>query len=290
MKKIGKVVLAFFSFLVYSNSLFWTADYYTHGYLYPSLAVQKSICLFRVIVLLVLLILVVLNVMMFKGKKGMRILSVILLIVSIPLCIFGALFGTFSSMFDTFGCSYTEDIANYGEYDIYIAEHDVSFFPDSITEDMTVVDYAYFYKYRDVGHADVYLEIHFENQGIMEEYLEEAKNAISEKGYLSYQNPYDPQYTNIVPNELRLSSGQDGRLISRIKFAGDEDYKYVDMVHELVSYSYDDLIMIYNFTRIGSDIEVGQNPDDGEYYPKYLERFNVEWDADNDFKYAYVKE
>ena len=50
------------------------------------------------------------------------------------------------------------------------------------------------------------------------------------------------------------------------------------MRHSAVTYSYDELTVIYNYTRVGSDLAVGDDPDMGEYYPKYLKRFNVEWD------------
>lgn len=52
----------------------------------------------------------------------------------------------------------------------------------------------------------------------------------------------------------------------------------------------DDMTVIYNYTAIGSDIEVGNDPDAGEYYPKYLEKFNVEHDSENDFGYEYIED
>lgn len=290
MKKAGKIVLTVLCVLSFINIAFWVGIYYLDGlsHLYYSQHVVNSIYVFSAITSLALIILIAIIVMMFKSKKIIRIVCTLLLILFLPAALYGSFVGMACSwIMGSNGCSYTEDITNYGKYD---NKYDIPYFPDAITEDMTVVQFAYFYKYVDVGQTDIYLEVKFENREIMDEYLTTAKNSLSETGILSYQNPYNPKYTDIIRNKWVQCSAQDEYLASVVNFCGDEDYKYVDMNYNSISYSYDDLTIIYNYTYIGSDIEVGNDPDHGKYYPKFLERFGVEWKLDNTFKYEYVEE
>ena len=62
------------------------------------------------------------------------------------------------------------------------------------------------------------------------------------------------------------------------------DGLYLRRPISVCNYEEGELTIIYNYTYIGSDIFVGDNPDKGEYYPKFLERFGVEWSKDNDFR------
>ena len=66
-----------------------------------------------------------------------------------------------------------------------------------------------------------------------------------------------------------------------------EEYKYVNMIYRSISYSYEELTIIYNYTDIGDDIEIGHDPDYGKFYPKYLEKFGVQHDPKNNFEYRY---
>lgn len=284
MKKGGKITLTVLSCLSFLCAAFWGSMYHAGGYryLYHSQAVEKQLYLFFTIVILILFLLVALIALMFKSKKPIRIISTILLIFFTLFFFFSSVFATlFAEIIGPNGCSYTEDIENYGKYDGAISP---DFFPVSITEDMAVVQFAYYYKYADCDQNDLYLEVKFETEETMNVYLERVKNAFSENGFISYTNPYDSKYTDIIEKEWIVSSASYGDFASVIEFYENDNYtKYVDMKYYSVSYSYDELTMIYNYTDIGSDILFGYNPDKGTYCPKYLERFNVEYDTTNDF-------
>lgn len=281
MKKVGKIILTVLSILSFLCIAFVCAVYYVGGlsHLYYSQAVVNTVYIFCAVAILVLAVLILMIVTMFRSQTILRHICTVLLIAFIPLALFGSQLGIAISMIiGPNGCSYTEDIANYGKYDY---EYHPTYFPDAITADMTVVKYAYFYKYLDTDQIDIYLEVKFRDQETMDKYLAEAKDAFSEDGVITYQNPYDPNYTDIIRKD---------RLLSSIYFSRDNDYKYVNMRQYSITYSYEELTIIYNYTSIGSDIEVGNDPDRGEYYPKYLERFGVEWDWANNFRYEYTKE
>ena len=290
MKKNGKIVVTVLSAFSFLGLAFWGFLYYGDAlhYLYYTKSALKEFHVYTAIIILLLSILITIIVLMFKGKKVVSIICSVLLILSIPI----TLLGSFSYFIVlgigiSNGCSYTEDIANYGKYD---GEHQVAFFPEAITEDMTVVDFSYFYQYADIGQRDIYLEVRFEDEKTMDEYLMAAQSDFSENGVITYQNPYNSKYTDIVENQWVRLSSRDGYWAAVIEFGGDEDYKYVDMNYQSITYSYEDLTVIYNYTSLGSDISVGNNPDKQEYYPKYLERFGVEWSFENTFKYKYIEE
>ena len=288
MKKSAKTLVTFLSAVSLFGSIFWEGVYYIEGlsYLYHSQDVVKSVYIFFAVAIAVLALFSFVAAMLFKGKKVVRAISAVILTVLVPIGFLASFVGMASvGILGSNGCSYTEDIANYGKYD---EGYSFSHFPDKITEDMTVVDFSYFYKYFDRNQVDAYLEIKLDDRETMDKYLNEAISTFSEKGYLSYQNPYDSAYTDIVEDDWVIYSGETGYLASSVVFGGDEDYKYVDMEYSSVTYSYDELIIIYNHTSIGSDIETGDKPDEGAYYPKYLKSFGVEWNPKNNFSYECV--
>ena len=285
MKKPTKILLTVLSAAFVISSIFWEGVYYIEGlsHLYYSQNVVKSVYKFLAVAAVILALFSLVAVMLFKGKKVVRVISAVILAVLIPAGFLASFVGMASvGILGSNGCSYTEDIANYGKYD---EDYSFDHFPDKISPDMTVVDFSYYYKYVDINHIDVYLEVEFDDKETMDKYLNEAINSFSETGYLSYQNPYNPGYTDIVEDDWVLHSSETDFCASYINFDGDEEYKCVGMEYSSVTYSYDELTVIYNHTSIGSDIEVGDNPDEGEYYPKYLKRFGVEWNPKNNFSY-----
>ncbi len=166
------------------------------------------------------------------------------------------------------GHSYTEDIANYGVYDF---EYSPKHFPESIDDDMEVIKYSYFHKYSDASQTDIYLEVKFDSEEDFNYHLNKAIETFGEDGVNTFENPYDPSYTDVINS--KWSAG--------IQMVQSSDaYSYVDMFYYSISYSKDELIIIYNHTRVGSDLEVSY------YYPAYLRRFNVEFDPENDFEYT----
>ena len=283
MKRFAKIALAVLSVISFLCLAFWVTAFYFGGcgYLYYSREVLKSAAVSSVLFLLGLVFLIIMIVMMFRGSKAIRRGSIFFQIVLIPLSLFLSFLAFLMSFLGPNGCSYTQDIANYGKYD---EEMNIAHFPEYISEDMTVVSFSYFYKYIDTTQTDLYLEVKFDDRQTMEKYLTQAKEAWSENGILEYPNPYDPGYTDFVENRQ-----PQGGSVSSIYFGGDEDYQYVDMDYSCVSYSYDDLTIIYNYTEMGNDIFLGDDPDRGEYTPKYLERFSVEWDSANNFRFKLQK-
>ena len=266
--KICKILLAFLSCISFLGVAFFTFIYFYDGldYMYYSQGVVNAVVIACVIIALSLALLVLVIILMFKGNIGVRITCSMLLIFFIPVSIVASLLGSAINYLGTYGCSYTEDIGNYGNYDVKISN---DYFPESITEEMTVVDFSYFYKYVDTYQTDIYLEVKFSDKDTMEKYLNTAKDTFSENGFLEYENPYNSKYTDIIESDLRID------------FVERDDYKYVEMRCYSVTYSYEELTIIYNYTDIGSDILYGNSKDDGEYYPHYLKRFNVEFDESN---------
>ena len=266
--KICKILLAVLSCISFLGVAFFTFIYFYDGldYMYYSQGVVTAVVIACVIIALSLALLALVIILMFKGNIGVRITCSMLLIFFIPVSIVASFLGCAVIYFGPYGCSYTEDIGNYGNYDFKISN---DYFPQSITEEMTVVDFSYFYKYVDTYQMDIYLEVKFSDKGTMEKYLNTAKDTFSENGFLEYENPYNSKYTDIIKRDLRID------------FVERDDYKYVEMRCCSVTYSYEELTIIYNYTNIGNDIQYGNNKDNGEYYPHYLKRFNVEFDENN---------
>lgn len=279
-EKIGFSIVTFFKILIavlcvltLSVFIFVEVLHYFGGITFYMYYTQKVInsCIYLVLFAIIALGLLTLAIIaMFKSRYVIRVTSIILLIIFIPVAVFSSFVALLLSAFiGPYGCSYTEDIANYGVYD---NQWSLPHFPNSITEDMTVVDFAYYYKYCDRDHKDFYLEVKFENQEIMERYLSEAIASFSENGTLEYQNPYNEKYTDIIrfaTNTVVEFDCEDGV------------YSMVD--YSCISYSYEELTIIYNYTSIGSDIFYGNDPEEGKYYPKLFERFGVEFDEKNNF-------
>lgn len=266
--KICKILLAVLSYISFLGVAFFTFIYFYDGldYMYYSQGVVTAVVIACVIIALSLALLALVIILMFKGNIGVRLTCSMLLIFFIPVSIVASYLGFVINYFGPYGCSYTEDIGNYGNYDFKISN---DYFPQSITEEMTVVDFSYFYKYVDTYQMDIYLEVKFSDKGTMEKYLNTAKDTFSENGFLEYENPYNSKYTDIIKRDLSID------------FVERDDYKYVEMRCCSVTYSYEELTIIYNYTDIGSDIQYGNNKDNGEYYPHYLKRFNVEFDENN---------
>ena len=269
---VGKILLAVFAFLTFLCMDFWIGIYYLGALTYEhhSEGVVHQIFGFFVVSASVLAILTAITVFLFKkgSKKVIKTVAAALLTVCIPLCAYGS-WVSFAACYilGPNGCTYTEDIAHYEEYTRY-------HFPESITDDMTVKSFRYYFKYIDTYQTDLYLEVTFNDAATMKQYVAAATavlDEMDEKGTVSFPNPYNASYTD---------TGTHGR----IEFRSTGNYRYVEMHYLCISYSYEDLTLIYSYTDIGSDIEMGNDPDRGEYYPKYLERFGVEWDPDNSFQ------
>ena len=293
MKKVfGKIltlILSLISFGTLLHALSIFASYYIDAleYTYHSDKVIRDAFVFSIIaVLLIAFVLALIIVALISKNKLTGIISKITLAVIIPLsfCAFFAGLGILI-VNGSNGCSYTNNIENYVNSDKN--DFDISYFPEKITDQMTVVQYSYYQKSIDTHNHDIYLEVKFEDVETMEQYLFIAKEAFSDSGYIEYQNPYDSSFTDIIKNTWVLYSNSEGSFASIIQFEDSEEYKYVNMIYRSISFSYEELTIIYNFTEIGDDIEIGNDPDYGKFYPKYLEKFGVQHDPKNNFEYRY---
>ena len=255
---------AFFLFFAFYDGLL---------YLYHSQNVVNVFILFLVCAFLTLLLLIGLNILMYRGKKVLQIISGIFIGLFIPVAFFAAFVTMLAGIVvGPYGCSYTEDIANYGVYDKWISVP--NYFPETITDEMTVVDYCYYYKYSDATQYDIYLEVKFDSKEAMERQLEKAKSAANH-GCGTAPNPYAPGYTDMF-QKYRWREGYEYG--GYVRFGGREDYKYVDANYNAVIYNYEELTIIFNATQLGSDIEMDNDPDMGAYTPKFMERFDLQWD------------
>ena len=285
MKTFGRIVLTILSFLGFFSVAFWIFIYYLGGlgYYYHDQSVNRdfSIALIAIVASFILLIAIV--VTMFGKAKAPKIICTVLLIIFIPISYYATILGiSINIVLGPNGCSYTEDIANYADFgeEAKLPPH----FPDEITDDMNVLKYAYYYKYIDITQYDIYLEVKFADKETMKSYLDTAKAEFSEKGVEEYMNPYNSNYTDVIAYEYWSWKNEWILHQNNVWFNDDEEYKYVEFEYSSITYSYDDLTIIFTYTDVGNDTEIGDNPNAAEYYPKFLERFNVEWSQENNFK------
>ena len=281
LRTIGKIILAVLSCLLFLSIVFWTITYFFGGlsYMYHSQAVVTDLYIACAVVVAALIMMILIIVSAFKSKSFLRIICVVLLIISILAFALGSFVGMASIMILGYnGCSYTEDIANYGKYDVYAERFMPNFFPESINDDMNVVKFVYYDKYADTEQIDLFLEVQFDSKEKLDEHLAIAKSKMKTENVYEYQNPYNSSFTDII---LCSSSNETLETYHHIEFY-DKGYRSVDMNYSTVSYSYDELTIIYSYTQLTrGDITYGNNPDDGEYYPAYLKRFGVEFDVKN---------
>ena len=283
MKIFLKILLALISIFAFLLSSFFIVMYFIGGcsYLYYDQSVRDQANLAVIIAVLLFLLLLTVIVIMFKSKKAAEVIFTLLLILFLQAAYYAFIAGlALTIIFRVNGCSYTEDIANYGKYD---EDFSVQHFPKEITDDMTVVDFVYYHKYLDTWNTDIYLEVKFANEETMTEYLDWAKDSFSERDVLEYTNPYDENYTDVIAWDKYSYSDEWYIDYSDIRFGEYGDYKFVYIDYECISYSYKELTIIYTYTEITDNIEIGNDYNKGYYYPKILERFGVPWDQNKNF-------
>ena len=285
---LSRISLTLISLLAFAFAFFISAVVVLGDkfYIYPQGISVELIVYWVIAAILLFAIMVLLLIYYWKTifhGFGHQILSFLLVIIYfIMLSEAGWLSISAYALMGPQGHSYTEDIENYGAYDYsYSPAH----FPKAITEDMEVIKYSYFYKCTDIQQTDIYLEVRFDSKEKFDLYLNEAIEAFGENGVYTYENPYDSSFTDVIEKDWQIwTSSNDTGYAAFIEMATDDTYKYVDMVYRSVSYSQDELIIIYNLTDIGRDSEVSY------YYHAYLKRFGVEFDAKNNFVYEYTEE
>ena len=273
-RAVGFFLLGYGGMFLTFLALF-SGDYYLSGvfyYRYASESLFREAKMF-LLWLLILLAVILLGALFLVATKSKMVLKICVAagLLGFILCLpYASCVHFLDIIFEVHGCSYTEDIANYGSYD---EQYGVpSHFPAEITEEMTVTDFSYYYKYNDVSHFDQYLEVRFENRETMERYLNQALEPWGTGGTVSYPNPYDAGYTDVL--------FKDDYQYSYVQFDGPKDRPTVRMRYAAVCYSYEELTVIYTDTRTDTQMMLGNDPDRGVYTPRYLLRFGAEWDEE----------
>ena len=287
MKTFGKILLAIFSVLGFILTAFWVFMYYLGGlgYYYHDQSVEREFSIAGILILAAFALFILIVVKSFSQTSAVRNICTILLVISLPVSYFATIVGAaFTMVYGPNGCSYTEDIENYGDYgeEAKLPSH----FPDEITDDMTVVKYAYYYKYIDIDQFDIYLEVKFKDSETMKKYLDRAKSEFSEKGVEEYKNPYNENYTDVIAYWYWSWSDEWKLNHNSVWFNDNEEYKYVEFEYNTITYSYDELTIIFTYTDVGNDTEVGNEPNKARYYPQLLQRFKVDWSQENNFQSA----
>ncbi len=218
--------------------------------------------IWAVVILVSLAILIVLLVFLHRKTekhKALQMLNLDILMLLLPISAFTAIYFLAMSAFgDIVGYSYTENVEHYQE--IIAPEENAIYthFPDINDEDMEVVNFSHFFKVTDHGRYDVFLEVRFDDRETMERYVSQAISALGERYGKTYQNPYDPSYTDSVKEEYDI----------HWDYCLDNTDYDIDAYYQGISYSYDDMTVLYVYTDIeGISAE--------EYLPKYLQYFKI---------------
>ena len=170
-------------------------------------------------------------------------------------------------------CVYTENSADYNLY-----EH--KFFPSEIPKSAEILKFSK-YEYW-VEDYDTYLELKFNTVEELEHHLgnlkDNIKNSVKKEIYpnneslfLEVENPYDSTYTDVFV--LCYATWSDSQRYTGYEFEIYEDYSVLDCNFLIISYSYEDLILIESATQGSFGDDYGY-----DYVPKYFERFNIPLD------------
>lgn len=178
------------------------------------------------------------------------------------------------------GVLVTENIEDYNTADYPIREY---LFMDEIPEKAEVIRYSY-YNYGEVV-RDYYLELKFETSDDLTNYMSELERCILNNIYpytirlqnnglfIEESNPYNSSYTdllctyygstssNITKTGYAIIEEDDGTIVNYCRFG-------------MISYSYEDLILIQN-------VCYGSYRDTVHHHtPEYFKRFNVPTDKE----------
>lgn len=272
MKKIVIALLASLSAILFILFALLSLQFH-FGYLYYYEFYTTDSVVASIVWVAILLVISILFLLVFRFacKTGKAALLVILTVVFAGLSVYSL----GACAFGYNGCDYTEDIANYERFG-----SNIGYFPEEITDDFEVVDYSYYHTSVDTDHTEIYLEVRFDNRDVMEQYLTSSISAFDKYGVQEYQNPFNPTYTDVIADTIVMERGSRETFSAYIDCDAYQKHRYVDANYRAISYSYEDLSIIYVYLYMGSDVSIEH------YYPKYLRRFDVEWNSDIDF---YVK-
>lgn len=212
-----------------------------------------------------------------KSKiKSIIILIIILLIVAVTIFASIKLMNFIDNFINSFDDSviHSDNISEYnsGDYKRNISWSPV--FLDTIPENAQVIDYEYYDWYRE--NIDVYLELKFETQEELENYLDTLIQNAEEKSmknkgierelFLTKQNPYDYKYTDLICTAYASYSGALGNHVD-FSIEYENGKTLLDIYHHIISYSVEELTVIQNLCH-WSDYMYS-------YTPKYITRFNI---------------
>ena len=217
--------------------------------------------IWAVVMLVSIAILVVLLVFLHRKTekhKALKMLNLDILMLLLPISAFTAIYFLSMIVFgNTVGYSYTENVEHYQE--IIESEENAIYthFPDINDEDMEVVNFSHFFKVTDHGRYDVFLEVRFDDRETMERYVSQAISELGERYGKTYQNPYNSSYTDSVKEKYDIHWDFDH-----------DDHCDIDAYYQGISYSYDDMTVLYVYTDI-------EGISTKEYLPKYLQYFGI---------------
>ena len=257
MKKVFNIIftliLSVISLVTFLNALSIFASYYIDalGYAYHSDKVVHDAYVFGIIAaLLIIFVLTLIILAIFSKNKRTGIVSKFILVAIFILSICAFLVGLSMLLVNgSNGCSYTEDIENYVNSDN--DDFRISYFPEEITDQMTVVQYSYYQKSIDTHNHDIYLEVKFKDVETMEQHLLVAKESFSDEGYIEYQNPYDSSFTDIIENTWVRYSSSEGGFASIIRFEDREEYKAENVFYVPLQARWSSLVANAKSPKIG---------------------------------------
>lgn len=191
-------------------------------------------------------------------KRSVKVLAAVFLVVVIVLVV-----KTCCAENHNF---YTDDVDNYN-VEPYLVPKVI--FPQKIPENADVVCFSYYdYWYEE---EDFYLELKFDTEKEMEEYLQ-TFSIDSEKDFFKSQNTHNDSFVDYFCLLYNYISQNNFRFGYEIK-ENDGSMLY-DCIFGVISCSFDELTVIHSYTS-GHFI-----PTVHEHLPKYFMRFGVPLDSD----------
>lgn len=176
---------------------------------------------------------------------------------------------------------YTDEIADYNT-----EEYPVNYpiFMVDIPKNADVVSFCFYNYWNEC--KDVYLELKFNDEAELLEYLDSlmnyakeyiqlrcGKNLSVEECFIVDKNPYNDSYTDYICTDFAAKVGND--MITGYSISHD-DKREIKCYYGIISYSVSDLTVIQT-RSVGSYREELR---DQKYIPEYMERFSVDVNAE----------
>lgn len=196
------------------------------------------------------------------NKKYVTIIAVFLLVAFV-------LFAAIKTKTVKDGMIFTNDIKNYNTDEYAVP---VSFFPDVLPASTKVISYCH-YEYWDEA-IDIYLELRFDTVEELEKHLNSMKQKYTSNwdnkptkktiGVTETPNIYDNSYEDVFFNRYHTIQGEN----YYTGYSIDSNKNFYDCNFGVISYSFDELIVIHAYTN-------GGFRNTYNHIPMYFERFDI---------------